>query len=608
MVDVQVIPDSTLVRFRKKLWHDSELILAKCFNFSIDSETGVIQADLTVTAKRPLYDFIRIAFKNFSESPVEEYRRNTFYQQIEGTYHMINSGVDQVLRTKLPYYEKIYAHQKEGLTFSFYKPFNFFAYEMRLGKSITAASISRIHNLRRTIIICPPNAKWGWYKDLTSQWGFNELYFSMLDAKKAHTFTALQERFVILNYDILDKYMDYLLSDETDHIIIDEAHKLKNHTSKRFKHVKKLVVLNNEMRASSGKDMARISFLSGTPIPNRFDDLYSYFNLIGHELGSSFKKFKDEYTIQTASRGGKKVTGAKNIQDLQLKMSNFMQRKRMDECFDMPLDINSSFIFQMDDYRDEYNAIIEELAAQKEMSAINGNIHSLNIITCKAKMNGMIQAIEDIVAEAGKVVVFGSYTEPLQMLEQYFGDRCVKVDGSVSSFSRSSLRDKFTNDPDVQVFLGNYIAAGEALDLSIASDFFTLNFPLTPKDLSQAKFRLKHPEKRKPIRNHYTFCEASIDEHLYDLVCGKESDINALIDPDKEVVFKENITEVLIKKLLNLPDEESNETALPSPAQSVPQEEDQKRERKADTDKGSVSQNNAAPTIVGGLYDEPEFL
>lgn len=550
MIDICFTTDQK-VRFQKLVWHETEIMLAECFSFTLEQDakgfTGVIIADPMVTTQQSMREFIRLSFKSFSESITEIDRREKFFTRLSELYNYLQQGCLGAAAEKLPYFNKMYAHQHEGLFLSYFKQFNFLAYEMRLGKSITSASISRVHGLARTVIVCPANAKWGWFRDLTRNWGFNEMYFTILDSSKSRTIIAFNERFVIVNYDVLGKFKEFIIKGGVDHFIFDECHRLKNHLSQRFK-------ISHEIVKQFPK--ARITLLSGTPIPNRFNDLFSYFVLTGHKLGNSYKKFVDEYTTKIASRGGERVNGARNIDDLKLKMSNFMQRKRMDECFDMPKDIPYSYVFKLDDYRDEYNKIIEELSQQKDIKSLTGNIHSLNIITCKAKMKGIIEAIEDILSELResespvKIVVFGSYKEPLQMLEKHFGKRCVKIDGSVPSFDRDRLRNEFTNNVEIEVLLGNYIAAGEAMELSIASDWMCINFPLTPKEFNQAKFRIKHPEKPKPNRYHHTMCEESIDEYIYDIIIDKEKDINALIDGGKDVLERSNITELLIEKLL----------------------------------------------------------
>lgn len=381
-------------------------------------------------------------------------------------------------------------------------------------------------------------------RDLTSSlWGFNELYFTMLDSAKSKSFRALQERFVIINYDILEKFEQHITSDDVGHFIIDECHRIKDRFSGRAKVLQRIIDKYPD---------AKITMLSGTVIPNRFNDLFNYFKIGHHPLGESYKKFTDEYTLKTASRGGEKITGAKNIQDLKSKMMNFMLIKKMSDCFDMPEDVISRYTFDFDDYREDYNKIIEEMAKEKNMAALRGHVHSINIITSKAKMKGIIEVIEEIVSDNGKCVVFGSYKEPLAILEAHFGDRAVKVDGSVNSYDRDRYKREFWDNPKIEVFLGNYLAAGEALDLSCASDVVHINFPMTPREIRQAQFRCKHPEKKGHLRIHYTFAKESIDEHIYNtLLLSKERDINALMTNGEQVIEMENIEEILIKKLLN---------------------------------------------------------
>ncbi len=282
MTDIQLINNDTQVRFEKKLWHPTELVLAKCYGFYIDIDTGVITANVNETRKQAMYEFIRISFKNFSEAISEESRRNKFYERLELSYANFENSALALMQERLPYFSNLYAHQKEGIAFSLMHRANFLAFQMRLGKSITSASLTRILNIRRTVIICPAVARWGWFRDLTNApWGFNELYFTMLDSAKSKSFKALQERFVIINYDILEKYSAYLMSDDIGHFILDESHRIKNRFSDRSRTIQKLI---------DAYPNAKITFLSGTPVANRFNDLFNYFKIAGHTLGESYKK------------------------------------------------------------------------------------------------------------------------------------------------------------------------------------------------------------------------------------------------------------------------------------------------------------------------------
>jgi len=542
MRDIELYDDGRIV-FQKKMYHDSEITLAKCYNFSIDFETGTIIAMVGLTFKKAIYHFIKLAFKSFSESLDNESRRNDFYSRLDAMYELKDNSVTVIMKNTLPYYDKFYQHQKDTLMQAFYHQFFFGALDMGLGKTAISASISRMMQAECTLIVCPAAVKWNWFRDLTSKlWGFNELFFTILDRTKRRTITALNERFIIVNYDIIGNYEAYFATKNVRHIIFDESHYLKNHNSLRYKAVKKIVDLFPE---------AKITFLSGTPVANRVNDIFAYLKLINHELGQSHKKFITEFTVTTSGRGGERVTGGKNLQDLNMKLANFMIRKTKEECLDLPGKIFLSYRFELDDYRDEYDKIIEEMSQRKEFKNLNSDLHSLNILTSKAKLPGIKELAETIIESGKKVVIFGSYRDPINELQEYFKERCVKIDGSVDSFTRDQHIQRFHNDPECMVFLGNMRAAGVGINLTNSSDVIFLNFPFTVAELYQATDRCDRIGQKFAVNVHYTFCDESIDEYIYEIIVDKEKDINALIDQGKEAVLRESTTEILMKKLLN---------------------------------------------------------
>lgn len=539
MLDIRIHEESVI--FHKALYHESELLLAKCYNFDINLETGEITAPLRFTAKEALFYFIELAFKNFWESPLQEDRKSDFLKQIDEIYAVYENHVTALMKDKLPYADKFKKHQVEGEIFSYYKKYSFIAYEMRLGKTILSASLSRLLNIRTTVIVCPANPKWEWFRQLTQKWGFNELYFSIIDAAKSKNIIAFQERFVIINYDIVGKFHNELCQRNIGHFIIDEAHKIKNHLSLRAKNLKKLL--------DSFPD-AKVTFLSGTPIKNRVNDIYAYLKLSNHPLGSNHKKFLDEYTINTSSRGTQRVTGGKNLQDLNKKLANFMLIRTQEECLDVPKKMFITYNYPLDDYREEYNKIIDELSQLKDISSLTGNLHSLNIITSRAKIKGVIEIAEDIIENGQKVVIFCSYKDPLHELQAYFGERCVLVDGSVPSHKRMEYCEKFRDDESKEVFLGNMVAAGEGTDLSCALNVIFVNFPLTPDEIMQPMNRCENMARTKILTVIYTSCDESIDEYLYELIEDKQNEINTFTGKENLNIHRHNTVEHLVSKLL----------------------------------------------------------
>jgi SNF2 family DNA or RNA helicase len=159
------------------------------------------------------------------------------------------------------------------------------------------------------------------------------------------------EKFIVCNYESLGKFKERLLKTKIDHFILDEAHGLKNIYAGKTRVMSEII---------ENFPNARVTLLSGTPIKNRVDDAFSYLRLTHHELGRNHKQFLQEYTIRANNRGGERVTGGKNLNDLHLKLMNLMIRETQANCLDVPEKMYIRYTFKIDDYRDEYNKIIRE--------------------------------------------------------------------------------------------------------------------------------------------------------------------------------------------------------------------------------------------------------
>ena len=129
MKDIELYDDGRIV-FHKKMYHDSEIVLAKCYNFSIDFESGIITASVGLTIKKAIYHFIKLAFKSFSEALDNEVRRNDFYSRLDSMYELKDDSVTTVMENTLPYYNKLYQHQKDAIKESFYPKSIFLALDM----------------------------------------------------------------------------------------------------------------------------------------------------------------------------------------------------------------------------------------------------------------------------------------------------------------------------------------------------------------------------------------------------------------------------------------------------------------------------------------------
>lgn len=531
----------TEISMHKTLFSTNELSLANCIGFTHDVENSIIVADLRKTSKVAIIEFLKETFSRVWTSPSEELFKNSIIEQINNVYKNLYIHFRDNVLCKLGYQDKLYKHQKEALFLCYTKKFNFLAFSMGTGKTLIGMSISKMLNFKRTLVICPANLKFNWKSELTGKISnFNELYISLLDASSARTIRAFQERFVICNFESLEKHMKHLLSSKIDHIIIDEAVKIKNLKTHNYRSCAKIIEANPD---------CKVTLMSGFPIRNRVSDLFAYLKLTKHPLGHNYAAFLREYIVMSNGRF-KKAIGAKNTDLLYQQLSNFMLRKKKEDCLDLPRKIYTKLQFTLDDYKAEYDKVVKETLEKTNRSSLNSCVHTLNIITSKAKLKGIKEFVDNLVDQGEKVIVFTNYTEIIESLAEHFGDKCVMVNGSVNSTERNKRVERFINDDGCMIFCGNIIASGMGITLVNSSNTVFCDFPFSPADLIQAEDRNHRIGQTKAVNYYYCTAVDSIDEYLYDLVAGKAHDASRIIDGKGEEMHPlGNVSEELINKL-----------------------------------------------------------
>lgn len=537
MGKIMVDEEENAIIFEKERWFEEELDISKSLGFTF--ERGVLYANLMKTSRSSLFNFMQYCFPSFVKSDVFEEERKIIYSSLKERYKK-NLYPYFKLINQLPFNTKLYRHQVNAICEMLASRHSLLAFEQGLGKSITTIAVTEILRKQnddfQTLIVCPAICKWNWHNELT-KWGVDKSEITVYDSKEKNTIMATNEHYLIINYDMLKRFLGELQIRSIDHIVLDEAHYIKNCKSQRHKNIAKIVQACK----------AKISFLTGTPIWNKPDDLFAYLKLSNHPLGANYRQYIDRYTTNYMNQwGGVQIVKGKNLFELSVKISNFMIRKLKADCTDLPDKVYTKYYFDFLDYTEEYSSKINKIVDEGN-EGIDGSIHTLNIIATKSKIKNIIELTENIIYNNKKAVVFTSYNEPRQLLEEHFGDSAVSVYGGMASDKRQAHIDKFTNDESCKVFIGNMQAAGIGINLHVSSDVVFCNFPLTVSELQQAIDRLHRIGQKEKVNIYYTICKGSVDESIYDMIIRKSEDISKAIDKGKETIKFENIYDQLIK-------------------------------------------------------------
>lgn len=516
-----------------------------CFKWSPE---GSVTIQIRGTTYKSLMSTIRALFPTSRQTWKHEYRKK-IKDDIDEAFKMFKDGFDKAIETKMPdvfkLFNGMFEHQKEATRIQCYKHYTLLSFEQGLGKSMSALLPSLILNTPITLIIVPNSLKYNWREEMTKTWqsrfGYSvpENQISILSSG-GKSIGATNERFIIINYDMVEKFYEYLLTKNIKRIIIDECHYIKNRDAKRTKIIKTLSYKLNQVAKCS------VSFLSGTPAPNKVIDIFSYLEISRHPWGADYKKFLNNFCWTKPTQYGVKITEGKNLEQLSHDIENYMIRRLKSECLDLPPKRYIKIDFENEEYDREYQEAFNELLKKimntpgrsaDAMSCLN----VLQIITSKAKVKPCIELAENIISDVTvdvkgkehpkKVAIMCNFKEPLFLLQKYFGDKCVMVYGGVSDPEvRMSLVNKFKNDDNCQVFLGQTTAAGVGLNLTECSDVIFLNFPYTRAEIEQAADRFHRIGTIHSVNVYFSVLVGKIDELIYDIVVGKYKDISKLID------------------------------------------------------------------------------
>lgn len=529
-----------------------------------------------------------LGFVNYKKWNVIDVRRTT-YQAIVGLYEL-TGGTEKEIRPYLkaaykgpfeefrdmavrniPFYDRLYAHQKEALFYIFHQKDFFLFFEQGLGKSVTALSAALMLGMDRVVIVCPSVMKYQWVRDQVDKWGFDELEFTVLDRESRHTVKGFWDRFIIVNYEQVVKFKDELLKGPLDMLIVDEAHNIKNHNSDRHKAIKAL-------RERAGDP--RTLLLTGTPITNRVNDVFAYHKLIGHPMGSDHKRFLERYTKYEYEYGRKRIKGAKNKEELRTRIRGTSLRKRTEEAVDLPPIIPRKYYIEEEALQDDiYFETLKEMSERKqrvreidqELMGIKGekrralmkernelmmgaraNINTINKMTAIAKTPKIVELVDDLWAAGRKCVVFSPFRVPLKDLRSHYGDKASLITGDQrSAFEKEKEKNAFLYHDDRHVMLANVVAGGVGINMTNCRDVIFCGLPFTPDKIEQPYKRVHRIGQDRTVNVYFVMARGSIDDHIYSTIESKAGDIQNLMDAGHRNIDYDNIDEELLTKIVS---------------------------------------------------------
>jgi len=236
---------------------------------------------------------------------------------------------------------------------------------------------------------------------------------------------------------------------------------------------------------------------------------------------------------------GTKITGGKRLEELRQRIKPFFIRRRKNEVQkDLPEMIISDLVLEpkkvsttLRGYESDWSARIAAVLEESGVEGLAGlgpHVAILRRLTGMAKVKPVFDFVMESFADGlDKIVLFAYHRDVIGELEALFvgaGVGCVTLDGSTAANKRQSTVDRFQEDPDTRVFIGQVTAAGTGITLTAASNLLFVEYSWVPTENWQAAQRIHRIGQTRGCLIRFVKLAGSLDEKITE-AARKKTDV-----------------------------------------------------------------------------------
>lgn len=439
----------------------------------------------------------------------------------------------------------LYPYQKQGMRHLAFLGRALLADEMGLGKTVQAIAaaelLRKLGRVRRVLVVTPASLKGEWADQLQTFTGKQAqlLYGPRQERMEVY---AQPIEFLLANYEQVRTDVDEINARYTpDLVILDEAQRIKNWPTKTAKTIKRL--------------QSPYAFvLTGTPLENRVQELYSLCEFVDPLLFGTLDRFHREFMKVQEDNG---MLMPRDLPALHRRVSKVMLRRRKAEVeCDLPAREDKMYQVGMTEeqalrYGDtEYQlqVLLKRIEGRKptkeEFERIQMLLSCMRMLcdtpyildeTCKdcPKLEELTEILEELIDEPNaKILIFSEWVRMLHLVKE----RLRRLDigyaehtGKIPQQKRREELKKFKKDPECQVLLCSE-SGGVGLNLQAANTVINLDLPWNPAKLEQRIARAWRKNQQRTVRVLNLVTTNSIEENMIGKLAAKTALADAVLD------------------------------------------------------------------------------
>lgn len=374
--------------------------------------------------------------------------------------------------------------------------------------------------IENALVVAPKSALGAWERD-------TEL-FDDLDQE------ILKDNITLINYDKVwrgDKKSPYYK--KFGCIILDEAHLIKNRTSRRSKFILKIACM---------ADYRYI--LTGTPISNgQLENIWSLYCFLDPYMergypysrlfGGSYKTFQDRYCILNMYHKPSSYIHVRELQDI---INEYSYRVKKVDCLDLPEKLPDEIIKVDCAEKALYkklsteSAILEyEILAENPLSRLvklrqlcSGHIklESGEMLEVKNEKLSILQELIEGYEDDKKLVIFAEFKYSISQISALLRRLKIKhvvLDGEQKN---KQIWRNFQSDKTIRVIVCQYQTASAGIDLFASDTIIYYEPTLRSNTLEQSRDRIHRTGQHRPCSYIHLLTKGTVETDIYRALAG----------------------------------------------------------------------------------------
>ncbi|MDF2962849.1 MAG: helicase [Paenibacillus sp.] len=448
-------------------------------------------------------------------------------------------------------------YQKYGFgwmkTLAYYNFGGILADDMGLGKTLQSIAfiVSVLPDIRGqqlpAIIVSPASLVYNWRNELKKF--APELRAVIADGGKAERGSVLknasQADVIITSYPLLRRDIVLYTGQSFHTLILDEAQVFKNHATQTAQAVKGI--------------QARYRFaLTGTPVENRLEELWSIFDAVFPGLFPGRKAF-NELSRETVARRIRPFLLRRLKTDVLKELPEKIESLQASELLPDQKKLYAAYLAKL---QQETLKHLDAETFQKNRIKILAGLTRLRQLCChpalfvenyagsSAKFEQLLEIVEECRSAGKRMLVFSQFTEMLGLIGRelaYQGVPYFYLDGQTPASERVELCGRF-NEGERDLFLLSLKAGGTGLNLTGADTVILYDLWWNPAVEQQAADRAHRIGQKSVVQVIRLVAQGTVEDKMYELQQKKKNLIDEVIQPGQEALS--SLTEQEIREIL----------------------------------------------------------